>query len=262
MDMKVGNVALLDRHEQSVGGRVHREAMAGHESVAPQGQKTFSGVEGRLDENLRRIARRVVLAVRYELQFFAVQISAGRARAARHPAGQFGLATPSGAVDNCGGDPVFSANFCIKRAGSKGLCGVVLAGRGGCFHSASLCIGLDLAPHVVTIFPVEQGGSYDRLLPLDGVSIDIGDDDIDGQGLALVDEIAGSANADVSVSRMEQETGAAAPGLAIDVEDGGCCVDVGREGAHLMGAACGGGGICGFVAEVDSQDVPAGGVGA
>ena len=227
--MNVGNVLFFDRHVQCKGGAFHCEPLAGDETVAPQSNNPLGWEEGSLHQYLGSITGRVILAVGNELHIFPLQVTSGRTLAAAYPTGQFGPVAPACGVCDGRGDAILAAQVRVKGTHSEFMFGVIRPGRGGRRDIAFLRHCLDLLPPAFAILPIEPGCPHDRAVPFDCIAVDIGDDDINRQRLALLNKVTGCAQTDVAVSGMQQQTGATAPRLPVHVQHRCRGVDVYRE---------------------------------
>ena len=162
---------------------------------------------------------------------------------AAHPAGRLAAADPSGVVGDGGGDPVGAARRrcqgARRRLGRRG-------DRAGC--RVEQLVG----PLPVDEAAVRPPGDDVDLASGDGGTVDVGDDHVDREVLALADEGVGAAEPDVEVGGVDEQVGRAGDHLAVDVLHGGVGAHRDRQPVEV--------GV--EVADAQVEVVRAGGVGA
>ena len=186
------------------------EPLGVEDAVPADCEHPFRGAEGRLHQDLSHISRLVGFFIRDQGDGFLLDIAGGRSLTATHPAGELALVLPSKIIDHHRGNLVSAADGGFEGAGDR------LEGR---TQLAGLNIHFLLHPISTARFPF-QPGSLDFHWPVSyRVAIDIGDDEINLDRRALLDKVAVAAQANIEAGRMNQQCGAAAPRLAVDIHD-------------------------------------------
>ena len=183
-----------------------------------------------------------------------LDVSARGALPTADPACHCGQIAAAGSVNYGRADAILSSQDCFEGTAGEVVILTVWIGSGRSLGLALLNVLLLLAPAAVAELPGEPRGANGYAVTFDRVAVDIGDHKLDREGLALFDKVAVCAQADVAVGRMQEEVGAAGPGLAVDVKNG--CRGIEVDGEIVVGA----GGFTGR--EVYAQVVFAGEVGA
>jgi hypothetical protein len=240
LDLDAWGEGGLDRDLERGRGGLHGEATRRDQALAAQAEHALGGGEGGDHEQLRGVTAGVVLLVGDQLDLLLLDVADGRLIAAGDPQGQLRLVAAALLVLDGGGDAVGAALLGGEAA--------ALGGRGGAL-AAVLGVLRDLLPLVADLLPGQSFGAQQDLAAGDELAVDVGDDRVDVQRLALLHEQALALHADVEARGVDQQVDAGGPGLAVDVGDGGLGVDGGGlERVDLD--------------EVDAQVVLAGGVGA
>ena len=146
-----------------------------------------------------------------ERGFFLLYIAGRGQFPAADPACDLGLVSTFFFVMYQRRDAITASDRCLEFASDRLFRRIDLA---------LLHIGFFFDPFAVFKFPLQARGADFDGLARNSVPIQVGDDQVDLQGLAALDEIALTAHAHVQVCRMHQQTGRAGPGLTVDVRDG------------------------------------------
>ncbi len=196
-------------HGRAVGRleRRRRDDVVAQHGVVPARRS-----ERRLHEQFGGVARRVLLGVGDDRHVVAVDVAGRYGGGAADPAGELGAVAAAVVVDGGGGHAVLARD--VRRHRARRRC----SGR----HGGVARGGLDdlLGPLVVLEARFEPA-DLDREVPRHGVAVDVGEDRLDRQRVALLDEGAVAADADVAPGRVDEHVGRRGPRLAVDVEDRG-----------------------------------------
>ena len=239
LDVEVGDVRLGDRHLEGGGRSLHLERAGLGDAGAAQAQESMRREEWGLDQDLRRLARLVLLAVGHDHDFLLLDVAHGRHVAAGDPDHDLALVGPALLVADGGGDAVGAALRGLEGA----LRGLLLR-----LDRAGLRVDLLFFPFALLPRPVEADRLHVDLGADGGLAVVIDRDGLDLDRDALIDEVAVLLEADVERRGMDEQRRRRRPGLAIDVLD----MRLGDEThrARRVDAE-----------EIDVEDVLAGGVG-
>ena len=153
LDVHVGREALLDGDLERVRAARDREALLAQEAAAAQGQDPLRGGEGRQHQDLRHVARPVLLPVGDERDLLFLEAAAGGHAAAGHPDPQLGLVLAAPLVRHAGHDAPGSALLRLE-ARAHGLA------RG--LERPLLRVLRDLLPLALDLLPVEPLGAQEH----------------------------------------------------------------------------------------------------
>ncbi len=210
--MKVRNVPLLNGHTQGGGILVDAKALRIEQAAAADRQQPFGRAEGRLHQDLGHVARLVALLVGNQGHGLLLYLARWRALAAAHPAGELALVLPAKGIGDRCRDLVLAAHCSLKGAGHR------LLGRA---HGAGLDVSRFLAPAAAQVLPLQPGGLDLHRAVGHRHAVQVGDNELDLEGLAALDKGALAAQANVELGRVHQQGRGSRPGLAVHVHHRG-----------------------------------------
>ena len=193
LDVHVGREALLDGDLERVRAAGDREALLAHEAAAAQGQDPLGGGEGRQHEDLRHVARPVLLPVGDERDLLLLQVAARRHPAAGHPDPQLGLVLAAPLVGDAGHDAPGAALLRLEarahRLGPRTRASAPARPSATSFHSPSTCS------------QSSRSARKPHRAARDRAALEVGRDRVDHDGLALLHEGPLRAQAHVALRR-------------------------------------------------------------
>ena len=152
LDVHVGREALLDGDLERVRAPRDREALLAQEAAAAQGQDSLRGGEGRQHQDLRHVARPVLLPVGDERDLLFLEAASRGHAAAGHPDPQLGLVLAAPLVRHAGHDAPGAALLRLE-ARAHGLAGGL--------ERPLLRVLRHFLPLALDLLPVEPLGAQD-----------------------------------------------------------------------------------------------------